>query len=104
MSSESSQRAPSNGKWTPEQRARLSASMKRARRKAGASWFKKARRGRPPADIARTSAGTIRVPNHIYVLAKRLRTLTRAHIVTQDGDVDDLAMTAIALTRELLGE
>jgi hypothetical protein len=142
-------------RWTPAQRAKLSASMKRAhlaKVKAEGSWKSKDTKLSPDAVIGRRkqaakllqqgltiaqvaqklgvntstvymyrtqmqgrvyrgkepdtelTAARLRLPIHVYTLAKNLKKLVKTHIVAHDGDVDDLAMAAIALTRELLGE
>lgn len=45
-----------------------------------------------------------RVPMGVYTLAKNLRKAVRGYVMDRGGDVDDLAMTATALTKALLGE
>jgi hypothetical protein len=74
--------------------------MKRAyaaKKKAGKPWKTQSRIGRPPSEH-------VRVPVHLYALARNLRRAVRAHVMEQEGHIDDLALTATALVRELLGE
>jgi hypothetical protein len=71
--------------------------MKRARKRAGASWFK--RKSKMRSVVERPA-----MPVHVHALAKSLRKATQRYVMDNRGDVDDLAMAAIALTRVLLGE
>jgi hypothetical protein len=42
------------------------------------------------------AAARVRIPQHVYMLAKNLRKAIRVYVVGRGGDVDDLAMTATA--------